>query len=32
VLSLLGSILHAIVRYIGQRSVFWVRSERITIV
>ncbi|MEA2944263.1 MAG: NitT/TauT family transport system permease protein [Bradyrhizobium sp.] len=32
VLSLLGSILHAIVRYVGRRSVFWVRSERINIV
>jgi NitT/TauT family transport system permease protein len=32
VLSLLGSFLHAIVRFIGRRSVFWIRTERITIV
>jgi NitT/TauT family transport system permease protein len=32
VLSLLGSVLHAIVQFIGRRSVFWIRSERITIV
>jgi NitT/TauT family transport system permease protein len=32
VLSLLGSLLHAVVRYIGLRSVFWVRSERVNIV
>ena len=32
VLSLLGSILHAIVCFIGRRSVFWIRSDRINIV
>jgi NitT/TauT family transport system permease protein len=32
VLSALGSALHAVVRFVGRRSVFWIRAERITIV
>ena len=32
VLSVLGSLLHALVHFIGRRSVFWIRSERISIV
>lgn len=32
VLSLLGTILHGVVRFVGQRCVFWIRSERVNIV
>lgn len=32
VLSILGSLMHGIVRFIGQRSVFWIRSERVSMV
>jgi NitT/TauT family transport system permease protein len=32
VLSILGTVLHALVRFVGRRSVFWIRSEHVNIV